>query len=123
MLKPSGEYGRIGPLSKSAYTSAMNYSGAWVVVAILSILLGIETFLTHLKVYIGIESVSTNWKYSYTPGWNPLAALLLLIRKLSLLFQHAGKQTSFLIQFPSSYIYTNDIHFSHFADLWLSYRL
>ena len=59
MLKPSGDYGRIDPLSKSAYTSAMNYSGAWVVVAILSILLGIETFLTHLKVYIGIESVST----------------------------------------------------------------
>jgi hypothetical protein len=63
MLKPNSAAGRRSPLSESAYMSAMNYSGTWVVVAILSILLGIETFLTHLKVYIGIESVSTKPMY------------------------------------------------------------
>ena len=60
MLKPSGPYGKYGQLSESAYMSAMHYSGTWVVVAILSILLGMETFLTHLKVYIGVESVSAS---------------------------------------------------------------
>lgn len=58
MLKPSSAFGKDRPLSESGYMSAMNYSGTWVVVAILSILLGIEALLTHIKVYCGIESVS-----------------------------------------------------------------
>ena len=62
MLKPSAAFGRRSPLTKSAYMSAMHYSGTWVIVAILSILLGIETFLTHIKVYCGIESVSMQFQ-------------------------------------------------------------
>ena len=65
MLKPSAAVGRSSSLTESAYMSAMHYSGTWVVVAILSILLGIETFLTHIKVYCGIESVSTISKCLY----------------------------------------------------------
>ncbi|XP_028402699.1 uncharacterized protein LOC114525519 isoform X1 [Dendronephthya gigantea] len=64
MLKPSAAFGKDQPLSETAYMSAMNYSGAWVIIAILSILLGIETLLTHIKVYCGIESI-----YGYLTGY------------------------------------------------------
>ena len=61
MLKPQQDYGSYSQLGKSYYESAMYYSGTWVFVAICSILLGVETFLTHIKVYCGIESVSKIW--------------------------------------------------------------
>ena len=58
MLKPSQDFGSYQKLGKSSYSSAMFYSGVWVFVAICSILLCVEAFLTHLKVYCGIEGVS-----------------------------------------------------------------
>ena len=59
MIKPQQDYGSYSKLGKSSYDSAMYYSGTWVFVAICSILLGVETFLMHIKAYCGIESVST----------------------------------------------------------------